>query len=96
MGGPVNGNGAIVTAFVSGLIVAGYLAAVLFFLRGWRDTRDRLFGIFAAAFVMLAVQRTALTVLVPSEGVSIALYALRAGAFVLIIWAIVDKNRGGR
>ena len=33
---------------VSGAIVMGYAVAGLFFLRFWRETRDRLFLIFAA------------------------------------------------
>ena len=32
----------------------------LFFLRFWRETRDRLFVIFAAAFALLGITRLAL------------------------------------
>ncbi|MBV9773937.1 MAG: hypothetical protein JO040_08305, partial [Gemmatimonadetes bacterium] len=67
----------------------------LYFLRFWRESRDRLFAMFAAAFAILAVQRTALSLLVDDGGDGTLLYALRAVAFLLIISAIVDKNRGG-
>jgi len=79
---------------VSGAMVMGYLVAGLFFLRFWRDTRDRLFAIFAGAFWLLAVQRAVLTVAVRQgdEG-SVGIYGLRLVAFLLILYAIIDKNR---
>jgi uncharacterized protein DUF5985 len=83
-------------ALVSGAMVMGYLTAGLFFLRFWRHTRDRLFAIFAGAFWLLALQRAVLTVAVHhgQEGAS-WIYGLRLLAFLLILAAIVDKNRAG-
>ena len=79
---------------VSGAMVMGYLVAGLFFLRFWRDTRDRLFAIFAGAFWLLAVQRGVLTVAVhQGEEGSVGIYGLRLVAFLLILYAIIDKNR---
>jgi hypothetical protein len=79
---------------VSGAMVMGYLVAGLFFLRFWRDTRDRLFAIFAGAFWLLAVQRAVLTVAVRQGGEgSVGIYGLRLLAFLLILYAIIDKNR---
>jgi hypothetical protein len=80
------------TDFVSGLLAMGQLLAGLFFLRFWRDTRDRLFLFFAAAFGLLAVQRTVLTLFQASAAVELPSYSLRLLAFVLILAAIVDKN----
>jgi len=80
---------------VSGFMVAAYAVAALFFLRFWKDTRDRLFALFSASFLMLAVQRAALT-LVAQQGetpVTTVLYGVRLLAFLLILAAIVDKNR---
>jgi amino acid transporter len=87
--------GDTLTALVSGAMVMAYLTAGLFFLRFWKDTRDRLFGSFAAAFFLLAVQRALLTVTVDdSESTAgLALYVIRLLAFLLILWAIIDKNR---
>lgn len=80
---------------LSGAMVMAYFVAGLFFLRFWKDTRDRLFGIFGAAFFLLAVQRGVLALLNdPEQGAALALYGLRLLAFVLILWAIIDKNRG--
>ncbi|HEX5386450.1 MAG TPA: DUF5985 family protein [Gemmatimonadales bacterium] len=86
-----------VLPIISGAIVAGYTVAGLFFLRFWRETRDRLFAVFAVAFWTLGVQRLTLALLndPPDEAVT-GLYLLRLAAFVLILWAIFDKNRGGK
>jgi hypothetical protein len=78
---------------VSGMLVAGYLVAGLHFLKFWRRSRDRLFVMFAVVFWVLAVQRAALAFTATLPTAEIFLYALRLAAFVLIIVAIVDKNR---
>lgn len=82
-------------AVVSGAMVMAYLTAGLFFLRFWRDTRDRLFAAFAAAFCLLAIQRGALSLVLHAdgEGAAVWLYAIRLLAFLLILAAIIDKNR---
>ena len=85
--------GNALSAIVSGALVAGYAVAGLFFLRFWRETRDRLFGIFAAAFWLLAVQRLALSLSANPNGEQVLIYGIRLLAFVLILVAIVDKNR---
>lgn len=77
---------------MSGVLIAGYTVAALFFARFWRESRDRLFAFFCAAFALLAVQRL---VTVTQPGNSTA-YAIRLVAFILIIVAIADKNRATR
>jgi amino acid transporter len=80
---------------VSGAMVMAYLTAGLFFLRFWRGTRDRLFAAFGAAFCLLAVQRGALSLIADASdgGAALWLYGLRLVAFLLILAAIIDKNR---
>jgi hypothetical protein len=78
---------------ISGAILMGYLVAGLFFLRFWRDTRDRLFLIFAVAFVILGAQRLALVLTREMLETQTGLYVIRLFAFLLILGAIVDKNR---
>jgi hypothetical protein len=80
------------TGIINGALLTGYLTASLFFLRFWRDSQDRLFALFAAAFALLAVQRTALA-LTPESAASSLFYVLRLVAFLVIIAAIIDKNR---
>lgn len=82
---------------VAGGIVMGYAVAGLFFLRFWRETRDRLFLAFAVAFWVLGGQRMALiAVPEPAAETVTSLYLIRLAAFVLILLAILDKNRAHR
>ncbi|WP_242339909.1 MULTISPECIES: DUF5985 family protein [Anaeromyxobacter] len=79
--------------FVWGALAAGCAVAGLFFLRFWRESRDRLFAGFAAAFFVLALNWAALGVVNPSDETRHLTYLLRLVAFLILIWAIVDKNR---
>ncbi|CAN5729785.1 hypothetical protein BH23GEM6_BH23GEM6_21620 [soil metagenome] len=78
---------------VSGAIVMGYLVAGLFFLRFWRESAERLFLIFGIAFWILAVQRGLLSAMAGDPDTHVYVYGIRLLAFVLIIAAILDKNR---
>lgn len=84
----------MIVGVVSGALAMGYSVAALFFLRYFAATRDRLFVLFAAAFALLAAQRLFLPF--APAGAMPFLYLVRLLAFVLIIAAIVDKNRSGR
>ena len=80
-------------AFVSGLITMGFVVSGLFFIRFWMRTRDGLFAAFAAAFWLLAANQTLLAFTgLPVEERS-WIYLLRLLAFVIIIVAVVLKNR---
>ena len=81
------------TLVISGALIMGYLVAATFFIRFWRVTADRLFGMFGTAFLLLALQRVALVAWQGSTGTTIWLYALRLLAFLIILAAIIDKNR---
>ena len=76
----------------SGAIMLGMIGIALFFLRFWRSTGDRLFAMFAAAFALLGLERMLLHFLGTSE-FRPGVYLVRLVAFVLIILAIVEKNR---
>ncbi len=79
--------------FLSGVAVASSLAVGLFFLRLWRDTRDRFFALFGLAFWMLALNGVTLLWAAPADEHRHYFYLIRLLAFLLIIAAIVDKNR---
>ena len=81
--------------FITGLLVAGYAVAGLFFLRFWRRSGDRLFAWLAAAFWLLGAQRAALASVDHASAASTWLYAVRLTAFLLILAAVIDKNRPG-
>lgn len=71
----------------------GYLVPGIFFLRFWKQSRDRLFSLFAFAFFLLAGQRLALALTTQDSESVIFLYVVRLIAFLLILAAIIDKNR---
>jgi len=82
-----------VLEFVSGLITMGFFIAGVFFLRFWTRTRDQLFAAFSAAFWLLGINQ-ALLVFVPFQIEERSwLYLLRLAAFILIIAAVIAKNR---
>lgn len=76
-----------------GAITMASWTAALFFLRFWRKSGDRLFLSFAAAFALLGLTRLALTFVQQASESHTYLYLIRLLAFVLILVAIVDKNR---
>ncbi len=82
-----------ISLFVSGVLAGSYAIAALFFLKFWRQTRDSLFAYFSAAFALLVVQRVALSVVVGARVDPGVYYLVRLAAFVLILVAIVSKNR---
>jgi hypothetical protein len=80
--------------FVDGATFMGFAVGGLFFLRFWRRTGDRFFIAFAGAFWLLALQSATVLGNIPDEARSWT-YLLRLGAFLLIIAAIMLKNRRG-
>ncbi len=85
----------MIDGFLVGVIATASLAAGLFFLRFWRDTRDSLFLAFGIAFLIEGVNRAVLIRTEhPNEG-SPWVYLVRCFAFLIILAGIVNKNRGG-
>jgi Ca2+/Na+ antiporter len=80
--------------FLLGIMAAFNGVAALFFARFWRDTGDRLFAIFALAFLLLVVQRFLLSILGQQSEWQASVYLVRLAAYVMILVAILDKNRG--
>ncbi len=72
------------------------LGVATFYLRFWRQTRDRLFLLFALAFLLLAANWGGLSILERHEESRHLVYLLRLAAFVVLLIAIADKNRGDR
>lgn len=79
--------------FLSGAVTAGFAMAALFFARFWRDTRDPLFLSFAIAFLLLGVGQTTLALSAMPDDYRPWVYLLRLAAFLLIVAAILRKNR---
>jgi hypothetical protein len=77
-----------------GAVAMGSAVAALFFLRFWRQTRERLFLIFALAFLVEAVMRVVLAIAEVQNEQEPFFYLGRLLTFTLIVIAIIDKNRG--
>jgi hypothetical protein len=84
-----------IVVFLQGVCAAGAWAIGLIFLRYRREADDRLFAFFGYAFWLLALSWALLAVGTTDE-YQPYVYGLRLAAFVLIIIAVVDKNRATR
>jgi hypothetical protein len=76
-----------------GAVMMTSAVVALFFFKFWRQTRDRFFLLFAAAFAIDAVARLLLALLPYSSELEPLFYTPRLVMFGLIILAIVEKNR---
>ncbi len=79
--------------FLSGALTMAFFAAAVFFWRFWRRTADRFFLMFAGAWVLFGVERLVLGIMNQPEQLNPGIYFVRLAAFLLIIIAIIDKNR---
>lgn len=80
--------------FLSGGTAVACWTVALFFLRFWKQTHDRLFVIFALAFGLLGLIRLGIVLSGPASESHTMLYYVRLAAYLLILIAIIDKNRG--
>lgn len=77
----------------SGALMICCLVAGLFFLKFYRKTSDKLFKLFSISFFLLSFERLVLGYLGSRNEPSPLVYLIRLLAFLIIIYAIVDKNR---
>jgi len=75
-----------------GAIAMASLTAGLFFLRFWRDTKDRFFLFFAISFFVEGLNRFALAMTGNPNEDRPFFYFVRFISFVVILIAIADKN----
>lgn len=71
---------------------AAWVAGVCFF-RFWRDTRDRLFAFFGASFCVLGGSYVVLALFAITDEARPYAYLIRLVAFLIILAAVIDKNR---
>jgi hypothetical protein len=77
---------------LTGAIAMGSLVIALFFLRFWRNTRDRFFLYFALSFLVEGVHRVYSAIGDNGAEDSPLHYLIRLLAYGLILWAILEKN----
>lgn len=82
-----------INLLLNGMLIACSAGAGLFFTRFWRDTKDRLFLAFAAAFFLLCLNWIAVGLMKEGDENRPLMYILRLLAFVVILLGIWDKNR---
>lgn len=81
------------TLMLLGAIAMACFILSLFFLRFWRTTHDRFFLFFALSFTIEGCGRAMQGLGSYSSEQEPLFYLIRLLAFLIIIWAIVDKNR---
>jgi hypothetical protein len=79
--------------FFAGTTCMSFLVICMFFLHFWQKTRDRLFLFFAAAFGVFMTERAVRVIMRAETEWAPYIYTIRLIGFVLILLAIVDKNR---
>jgi hypothetical protein len=82
-----------IASLLLGAITMASFTISLFFLRFWWLTRDRFFFLFAASFCIEGVSRILLGTLPHANEYEPLIYSLRLLGFLVIIYAIADKNR---
>jgi uncharacterized membrane protein HdeD (DUF308 family) len=85
-----------VTDLVTGMIAMASLVIGLYFLRFWRNTKDRFFLYFALSFGIEGVHRIVTTLTFDEHEDSPLHYLVRLLAYGLILWAILEKNLPSR
>jgi hypothetical protein len=78
---------------LTGMLIALAFVGATLFLRSWRVTKDRFFALFASAFFAFALNWIGLALTAPEAEARVYLYAVRLVGFLLILAAIIDKNR---
>lgn len=79
-----------------GAIALSCFVASLYFIKFWRTTRDRFFLFFAVSFFIEGCNRLMLGLIQYSNEEEPLFYLIRLISFLMIIFAILDKNRKHR
>jgi hypothetical protein len=82
----------MINSMLLGAIATTCFIASLFFLRFWKETKDRFFLFFASSFFIEGIGRIILGLNRYSSEQEPLIYLIRLFAFVLILFAIIDKN----
>ena len=80
------------TFFLLGAMAMGCAVVALFFFRFYRDTRDRLFLYFGLSFLIEAINRAQFAILEPGREDAPLYYGIRLVSYLLILWAVLEKN----
>jgi hypothetical protein len=84
------------SVFVLGALTASCWFVGHFFLKFWRTSKDSFFLFFAMAFWILGLQWMGLAFSDADSEMRTGFYLARLTAFMMIVWAIIKKNRDTR
>ena len=79
--------------FLSGVLASACLMIALTFLRFYVKSRDRLFLCFSFAFLVFAVERVFISMKHFPDERGGEVIVMRLISFLIILWAIIDKNK---
>jgi hypothetical protein len=82
------------TNMLNGAIAMASLVIAMFFLHYWARTRDRFFLLFSLSFFIQCLNRVLMVELPGASESSALFYSIRFFSYLLILFAILDKNRG--
>ena len=85
-------TGSLLT-LMSGASMACCWMLALIFYKFWIKGSDRLFAFFALSFTLMGTERLILALVDAKNEYQPAFYLFRLIAFLIIIAAVVDKNR---
>lgn len=80
-------------AFLSGAVMMAFAIVALFFIRFWTRTKDHFFALFALAFILFSLERWVRLWIGPTHEAHSTAYLFRLIALLLIMIAIIQKNR---
>jgi uncharacterized membrane protein HdeD (DUF308 family) len=85
----------MIQAFLLGVLATMFLAASLFFVRFWVETRDSFFLAFAASFTVEGLSQVVAVFQPKPNESSPWIYFVRLLAMLLLLAAILKKNYEG-
>jgi len=75
-----------------GAVIMASFTISLFFLKFWKNTRDRFFLYFAISFLLDGICRITLAATANANDYDPVVYTIRLISFLVIIYAIFEKN----
>ncbi len=83
----------LTNAYLAGAFMMASIVAGLLFQHFWQQTGDKFFRSFSIAFWLLAIERVAYLLLNAKYEDRSFIYLIRFVAYIVIILAILNKNR---
>lgn len=83
----------MINPLLLGAISMTCFVAGMFFIKFWKATRDRFFLFFSFSFLIEGLNRILMGIFPSETDRDLMIYSIRAISYLLILIAIIDKNR---